>query len=158
MQIYANKNILIDESFTSGQNSSIKIIGNIYYGMLIFEERFDFKEILDNKVNWKEAIASINFSCSSTESKQKHSEMGWLILDGVFELHKASKSFAIRCNCTLDSEKWYQLKKDLINQKQKGLSIEFNINQIICGRIVEKEDMIESKIQLLMESYTIKLQ
>jgi hypothetical protein len=158
MQIYANKNILIDESFTSGRSSSIKIIGNINYGMLILEDRIDLKEILDNKVNWKEAIASIDFSCSSTESKQKHSEMGWLILDGVFQLHKSSKSFAIRCNCSLDSARWHQLKKDLINQKQNGLSIEFNINQIICGRILDKDDMIESKLQLLMESYTIKLQ
>ena len=88
MQIYANKSIRIDESLSTSLRSSIKIFGNVYYGSLAWGERKDFKKLLEEEVNWKEAIATINFVRLEENKEQKHNDFGWIYMDGTFELHK----------------------------------------------------------------------
>jgi hypothetical protein len=154
MQIYANKNIRIDESL-SDLRSSITILGNINYGTLVWGERNELKKFLDERVNWKEAIASITFVCLEDDKEQKHNELGWICMDGTFELNKESKYFAIRCSCTLTPNNWLNLKNYLFLKNDNNFGVEFNITQIHAGRIVETEEAFESKIELYMESYSI---
>ena len=163
MQIYANKSIRIDESLSTSLRSSIKIFGNVYYGSLVWDDssqaawdsRKDIIKILDEQVNWKEAIATINFVKLEENKEQKHNNLGWICMDGTFELHKESKYFAIRCNCCLSTEKWLQLKNDLLAKIDSNYSFEFNINQMNSAPLKETEDTIESTIELFMESYSI---
>ena len=155
MQIYANKSIRIDESLSTSLRSSIKIFGNVTYGSLAWGERKDIKKLLEEEVNWKEAIATINFVRLEENKEQKHNDLGWICMDGTFELHKESKYFAIRCNCCLSTEKWLQLKNDLLAKIDSNYSFEFNINQINSALLKETQDTIESNIELYMESYSI---
>ena len=155
MQIYANKSIRIDESLSTSLRSSIKIFGNVTYGSLAWGERKDIKKLLEEEVNWKEAIATINFVRLEENKEQKHNDLGWICMDGTFEFHKESKYFAIRCNCCLSTEKWLQLKNDLLAKIDSNYSFEFNINQINSALLKETQDTIESNIELYMESYSI---
>ena len=155
MQIYANKSIRIDESLSTSLRSSIQIYGNVMYGTLAWGDRRDIKTLLEEQVNWKDAIATINFVKLEENKVQKHSDLGWIYMDGTFEFHKKSKSFAIRCNCCLSTEKWVQLKNDLLAKNDSDYSFEFNIKQIISARLNETEETIESSIELYMESYSI---
>ena len=155
MQIYANKSIRIDESFSTSLRSSIKIFGNLTYGSLSWGDRKDLKKILEEQVDWKEAFATINFVKLEENKEQKHNDLGWIVMDGKFELHKESKNFAIRCNCCLSTENWLQLKNDLLTKIDSNYSFEFNINQINSAKINESEEAIESNIELYMESYSI---
>ena len=155
MQIYANKSIRIDESLSTSLRSSIKIFGNVTYGSLSWGDRKDIKKLLEEQVNWKEAFATINFVKLEENKEQKHNDLGWIIMDGTFELHKESKHFAIRCNCCLSNEKWLQLKNDLLAKIDYNYSFEFNINQINSTKLEETDETIESNIELYMESYSI---
>ena len=155
MQIYANKSIRIAESLSTDLRSSIQIYGNVTYGSLVWGDRKDIKALLEGQVNWKEAIATINFVKLEENKVQKHSDLGWIVMDGTFEFHKISKSFAIRCNCGLSTEKWLQLKNDLFAKTDSKYSLEFNIKHIISARLKETEETIESNIELYMESYSI---
>jgi hypothetical protein len=155
MQIYANKSIRIEESLSTSLRSSIKIFGNVYYGSLVVGERKDIKKLLEEGVNWKEAMATINFVRLEENKEQKHNDFGWICMDGTFELHKESKYFAIRCNCCLSAEKWLQLKNDLLAKSDENYSIEFNITQLNSAPLKETEETIESNIELYMDSYSI---
>jgi hypothetical protein len=155
MQIYANKSIRIDETLSTSLRSSIKIFGNVAYGSLSWGDRKDIKKLLEEQVNWKEAFATINFVKLEENKEQKHNDLGWIIMDGTFELHKESKYFAIRCNCCLSTEKWLQLKNDLLAKIDSNYSFEFNINQINSAKLKETDETIESNIELYMESYSI---
>jgi hypothetical protein len=155
MQIYANKSIRIDESLSTSLRSSIKIFGNVTYGSLSWGDRKDIKKLLEEQVNWKEAFATINFVKLEEDKEQKHNDLGWIYLNGTFELHKESKYFAIRCNCCLSAEKWLQLKNDLLAKIDGNYSFEFNINEINSALIKETEETFESNIELYMESYSI---
>lgn len=154
MQIYANKEIRIEESF-SDLRSSIKVLGSVYYGTLAWGERNELKKLLDEKVNWKEAIGTINFICLEDDKKQTHNELGLICMNGTFELHKESKHLAIRCDCSLTPSNWLKLKNYLILKSDNEFGIEFNITQINAGRIIETEEIFESKIELFMESYSL---
>ena len=153
MQIYANKEIRIDESL-SDLRSSIKVIGSVYYGTLAWGERNELKNLLDERVNWKEAIASINFICLEDDKEQKHNELGWICMNGTFELHKESKHLAMRCDCSMTPSNWLKLKNYLVLKNGTDFGVEFNINQINAGRIIETEEIFESKIELFMDSYS----
>jgi len=153
MQIYANKIIRIDESL-SDLRSSIKILGNIHYGTLVWGERNELKKLLDERVNWKEAIGTINFICLENDKEQKHNELGLICMNGTFELHKESKHLAIRCDCSLTPSNWLKLKNYLVLKNDNDFGVEFNVTQINAGRIIETEEIFESKIELLMESYS----
>ena len=153
MQIYANKIIRIDESL-SDLRSSIKILGNIHYGTLVWGERNELKKLLDERVNWKEAIGTINFICLENDKEQKHNELGLICINGTFELHKESKHLAIRCDCSMTPSNWLKLKNYLVLKNDDDFGVEFNVTQINAGRIIETEEIFESKIELLMESYS----
>lgn len=153
MQIYANKIIRIDESL-SDLRSSIKILGNIHYGTLVWGERNELKKLLDERVNWKEAIGTINFICLENDKEQKHNELGLICMNGTFELHKESKHLAIRCDCSMTPSNWLKLKNYLVLKNDDDFGVEFNVTQINAGRIIETEEIFESKIELLMESYS----
>jgi hypothetical protein len=153
MQIYANKIIRVDEPL-SDLRSSIKILGNIYYGTLAWSERNELKKLLDEKVNWKEAIGSINFICLEEDKEQKHNELGLICMNGTLELHKESKHLAIRCDCSLTPSNWLKLKNYLVLTNDNNFGVEFNVTQINAGRIIETEEIFESKIELFMESYS----
>ena len=153
MQIYANKIIRIDESL-SDLRSSIKILGNIHYGTLVWGERNELKKLLDEKVNWKEAIGTINFICLEEDKEQKHNELGLICMNGTFELHKESKHLAIRCDCSVTPSNWLKLKNYLVLKNDNDFGVEFNVTQINAGRIIETEEIFESKIELFMESYS----
>ena len=155
MQIYANKSIRIDESLSTDLHSSIQIYGNIMYGTLAWGDRKDIKTLLEGEVNWKEAIATINFVKLEENKVQKHSDLGWICMDGTFEFHKKSKSFAIRCTCRLSTEKWMQLRNDLLAKIDSSYSFEFNIKQLNSAPLKGTEETIESNIELYMESYSI---
>ena len=155
MQIYANKSIRIDESLSTALRSSIKVYGNINYSSITFCDRKDLKNLLDEQVNWKEAIGTINFIRLEENKEQKHNEDGWIFMDGTFEFHKESKYFAIRCNCCLSTEKWLQLKNDVLANIDSNYSFEFNIHQLNSGSLKETDETIESKIELFMDSYSI---
>lgn len=154
MQIYANKIISFNESL-SDLRSSIKILGNINYGTLVWGERNELKKLLDERVNWNEAIASINFVCLEEDKEQKHNALGWIYLKGELELHKKSKHFAIRCDCSLTLKNWLNLRNYLLHKSDTNFSVEFNITQIDAGRIIETEEAFESRIELFMDSYSI---
>ena len=153
MQIYANKIIRIDESL-SDLRSSIKILGNIHYGTLVWGERNELKKLLDERVNWKEAIGTINFICLENDKEQKHNELGLICMNGTFELHKESKHLAMRCDCSMTPSNWLKLKNYLVLKNDDDFGVEFNVTQINAGRIIETEEIFESKIELLMESYS----
>ena len=46
------------------------------------------------------------------------------------------------------------LKNYLVFKNGNDFGVEFNITQINAGRIIETEEIFESKIELLMESYS----
>lgn len=154
MQIYANKIIRVNESL-SDLRSSIKILGNINYGTLVWGERNELKKLLDERVNWKDAIASINFVCLEEGKEQEHNALGWICLKGELELHKEAKHFAIRCDCFLTPQNWLHLRNYLLQKSDNDFCIEFNITQIDAGRIIETEEAFESRIELFMDSYSI---
>jgi hypothetical protein len=155
MQIYANKTIRIDESLSTSVRSSIQIYGSVANGSLAWEERNDLKIFFEEKVIWNEAIASIDFICTEEDKDQQNNFLGWLFMEGSFQFDKESEVFSIRCNCLLNQKKWLQLKNDLLISKKNDFVIEFNINQINSGRLTETEEVIESKIELYMQSYSI---
>jgi hypothetical protein len=47
-----------------------------------------------------------------------------------------------------------KLKNYLVFNNGNDFGVEFNITQINAGRIIETEEIFESKIELLMESYS----
>jgi hypothetical protein len=155
MQIYANKSIRIDESLSTDLRSSIKIFGNVYYGSLAWGERDDLKKLFDELVNWKVAVATINFLRLEESKEQKYNESGWIRMDGKIDFDKKSNYLDLSCTCLLTPEKWTQLKNDLFAKSNSSFDFEFNIAEINSGVLKETDESISSKIELYMESYSI---